>query len=135
MKAFLITLDAFVAIILLFSAAFLMYSSSFQPYAPRGVYLKQFTNDMVTVMEKNGDLGSAIAGNTSGMHYMMGFTPQLVCMQVSITDSAGNRSVTVAKDECGEYGRELQVIGRSLVYSGQLYTVKAEAWYKKEQVT
>lgn len=132
MRAFVLTLDAFVAVALLFSAVFLMYSTSFQPYAPRGVYLKQFTSDMVTVMEKNGDLAAALEGNTSGMHYIMSFTPQLVCMQVSITDSTGNQSVTLARDGCGEYGRELQVIMRSLIHSGQLYTVKAEAWYMKE---
>ncbi|MBU0532415.1 hypothetical protein KKB44_02885 [Candidatus Micrarchaeota archaeon] len=132
MKGLVITIDALVAVAFLFIAALILYTQTFQPYAPNGIYLKQITLDALTVMEKTEILDSAISGNSSGMRRIIETTPELVCMQISILNSSDDQILIISKNDCGEYGQELQVVIMPTVRAGEFYTVKAESWYRKE---
>ncbi len=132
MKAFVITMDALVAISVLFIALLVLSTMTFHPYAPRGVYLKQLTLDTLTLMDKTGKLGPAVEGNSAGIRRLLDATPELVCMQVSITDSNDEVIATIPKNNCGETGRELQVATRRFLYSGEPHNVRAQSWYRRE---
>jgi hypothetical protein len=131
MRGFVITFDAAVAVLFIFVAAAFLFSQSFEPNAPRGVYLKQLTLDALTVMEKTGRLDRAIDGNSTAVLEVMGATPDLACMQITIGDSVGNTVATITKVNCGEVGRELQTAAMPMVHNGNSYMVRAQSWYKK----
>ena len=132
MRAFIITVDALVALSFIFIAALLMYSQTFQPYAPRGVYLKQLTLDALTVMESDRALMHAVQGNGTGVRQLLQRTPDHVCMHVSITDSSGDVVTTIAKENCGAYGEAFQSVVMPTTYEGKPYMVMAHSWYRKE---
>lgn len=131
MRAFVITFDSLIAVSFLFIAALLVATTTFQPYAPRGVYLKQLTLDVLTVMEKTGSFGIAIDGNSSAMRQVLRATPEPACIQVTISDDNGNELATLTKLDCGAFGRELQTAAMPFVHDGDLYMAKAQSWYKK----
>jgi hypothetical protein len=132
MKGYVITVDALVALSFLFLASLLIYSQTFHPQAPYGVYLKQFTLDVLTVMEKSGALEEGVEENSTEMRWLVESTPDLMCMQVSIINSSNQQIALVSKTHCGEFGREFQVASRPFVHDGEMYMVKAESWYRKE---
>lgn len=132
MRAFLITVDAIIAIGFFVIAMALISSQTFQPAAPRGVYLKQLTLDMLNVIDETGALDNAMSGNSTPMHEILHNTPELSCMQVTITDEAGEAVATISKVGCGEYGRELQTTTRVFLWEDERYLIRAESWYRKE---
>lgn len=132
MKAYVMTIDALLAITFIFLAALLIYTQVFQPYAPRGVHLKHLTLDVLTVMEEERALLHAIDGNGTAARQLLQWTPELVCMQVSIIDKNGVGIATIAKEGCGEYGKEFQVAVMPTVHDGEPYMVMAQSWYRKE---
>ena len=132
MKAFVITIDALMAISFLFLAVLLLATQTFQPTAPRGIYLKQLTLDVLTVLDKTKGLDYAVEGNTNPMNMILASTPESACMQISIIDYRGEQVAVIGKVGCGEYGRELQTASTPFVHDGRVYTAKADAWYRKE---
>jgi hypothetical protein len=63
---------------------------------------------------------------------MLDSTPELVCMQVTITDSYGDVVATIAKNNCGETGREFQSASRHFMYGGKTHSANAQSWYRRE---
>lgn len=134
MKAYIITLDALVAVAFIFLAMAMLYSYTFQPSVPKDIYLKQISFDTITVMEKTGRLGQIIEGNSTGARSLLERTPKSICIQMMITDSSENDVFTILKENCGSYGNDFQVTYRTFVQSNQIYTVKTYSWYKKESI-
>jgi hypothetical protein len=132
LRAFIITVDAIIAVGFFIVAMTLLSSQTFQPVAPRGVYLKQFTLDTLNVMDETGALGNALTGNSTPMHKILQNTPELACMQVSLIDETGTTLATITKITCGEFGRELQTTAKPFLLEGNRYIVRAESWYRKE---
>ena len=132
MRAFLITVDAIIAIGFFVIAMALISSQTFQPVAPRGVYLKQLTLDTLNVIDETGALEMAMSGNSTPMHTILHNTPELSCMQITVTDRTGEAVATISKVGCGEYGRELQTTARPFLWEGERHLVRAESWYRKE---
>ncbi len=132
MKGFVITIDALVAMTFFFVAALLLYSTTYQLQTYRGVYLKQFTFDTLTVMDSTGQLQEAIDGNSSQMRWLMHATPDNYCMVVTITDETGNVTASIPKEGCGSSEKETQVATRIIPQDGELYTISAESWYRSE---
>jgi hypothetical protein len=132
MRAFVITVDALVALSFIIIAIVLISTQTFQPNAPRGIYLKQLTLDVLTVLEENMLFSQALEGNSSAMHNILQHTPDLACMQIEIYDSSGDSIATISKAGCGEYGRELQTAVKPFIHDGGRFTARAKAWYKKE---
>lgn len=132
MRGFVITFDAIVALSLFFVAVILISSEGLQPSTPRGVYIKQLTLDVLTVMEKTDRLGILVDGDGSAVRELLQATPELACIQVTVYDSDGNLIGTVTKSGCGPYGRELQSASMPFVHEGKPYLARAESWYRKE---
>ncbi|MFH0884326.1 MAG: hypothetical protein V1861_01290 [Candidatus Micrarchaeota archaeon] len=131
MKAFIISLDSFVAVSVMFLILFLMFSQDFHPTAPRGVYLKQLSLDALSVLEKSGRLGQMVNGNNSMVREILDAAPQSVCMQVSLADEAGTPLATVLRPGCETVKSEKQVAATILAYGGRVYLVRMESWYRE----
>jgi hypothetical protein len=133
MRGFAITLDAVVAISFFLFAMFIIMSQTYQPRAPGGVYLKQLTLDILTVLEKTGRIGQAIDGNTSSIQEIVEATPKLACMRISVTNITGDIVAGSVKEDCTETaGLDVQTAARPVVYQGNQYVVKSESWFRKE---
>jgi len=128
-RAFIITFDGLVALMILFIAIYIASGQNFQPVAPKGVYLKQLTLDTLTVLEKSGRIGMAIEGNSSAARQIMEATGESVCMQISIIQSTGTVIANMKKEGCDAFEKELQVAARPFIYGAESYYVKAESWY------
>jgi len=132
-KAFVVTLDAITALTFMFIAAILLYSYTFQSYALKETYLKFYTFDVLTIMEKTDMFADAIEGNSTNLRRLLSNnTPDMVCMQILISDINDEQVVVISKMGCGEYGNSLQVATIPFVHENQMYLVKAESWYRRE---
>lgn len=133
MKAFVLTIDAMIAVSFLFMALLILSAQTFQPLAPRGIHMKQMTLDALTVMEKSGALYEALDGNSSEVRRLLEYTPELMCMHIQIRDDHGGEVALISKNDCGKLGREYQSATRDFIYDGEPYSVKADSWYKREE--
>lgn len=132
MRAFVITLDAIVGLTFIFLAIVLINSQTITPSAHKATYLKQFSLDVLTVLEKSGELDLVIRGNSTGTRRILEHTPDLICIQVSIIDSSQEQVATFSKYNCGGTGRLLQVAAMPFVHDGEFYVVKAQSWHMRE---
>jgi len=131
MKAFVMTMDAMVAVSFMLTAMIMLSAMSLEPSAPRGAYMKEMTLDLLSVIEKSGTLGNLMDGNSTGIRSLLEATPDQVCMSVYIANSTGQTIAVIPKNGCGALGSEVQVASRHFVYYGQLYMLKAESWRKE----
>lgn len=130
-KGFVITFDAIAALIFLFIAGMIMANQIFYPTTPRGVYLKQISLDVLTVLDKTDRLDSFVDENSTSIREILVATPDSVCMQITINDLTEDLAV-MNKPNCGSYGKELQTAARMFVYNDDVYFAKIESWYKKD---
>ncbi|MBU0592050.1 hypothetical protein KKF81_05025 [Candidatus Micrarchaeota archaeon] len=131
MRAFVITLDALVAVAFLFIVTIVLYTQTFSPNTMQSIYLKHYSLDFITVMEKTGKLDLTIANNSTAMHQILEQTSERICMQVTITNSDEIDLATISKTNCGEYGTEIQVAAVPHAYDNEIYMITAKSWYKK----
>lgn len=131
MRGFIITFDASIALLFLFIAGIIMATLIFYPTAPRGVYLKQVSLDVITILEKTERLDGILEGNATGIHEILMATPEAICMQISIID-AGEELAVIGKLNCGSYEKELQTVTRVFVHDGNSYYAKVESWYRND---
>ncbi len=131
MKAFVITMDSLAALSLVFIAAFLLLSQTFQPDASRSIYLKRLSLDVLTVLEKGGQLGQAVEGNSTAVRVVLEAMPDFACMQLSLVDEQGDTVATMVKKDCGEVGLELQTTTKPLVHKGDVYMATLQSWSRK----
>jgi len=133
MRGFAITLDALVAISFFMVAILLIASQGYQPVAPGGVYMKQLSLDVLTVLEKSGGMEQAIIGNTSAVQEMLEATPVSACMGVTIMDAAGDVVITVVKSGCTETaGLDMQAATKPVLHQGSMYLARSQSWFRKE---
>ena len=133
MRGFAITTDAAVAISFLLFAIVIISSQSYQIRAPGGTYLKQLSMDVMTVMEKSGSIGPAIAGNTSAAQEILEATPKLACMEITVFDDHGDAAAAVVKSDCNEtLDVDVQTAVRPFYYDGASYAVRSVSWFRKE---
>ncbi|MBI5046575.1 hypothetical protein HZC07_02485 [Candidatus Micrarchaeota archaeon] len=130
-KGFVITLDGTAALLIIFIALLLVYTQNFQLNAPRGIYLKQISLDVLDTLEKSGRIQKAVDLNSSAVREVLEATPESVCMDISINDELGTEIATLPKTNCSSSGRELQVVTKAFIKDGNNYRATAESWYKK----
>lgn len=131
MKAFFISIDALAAVSIMLLMMILMFAQDFHPSAPRGVYLKHLSMDVLGTLEHSGRLASMVDGNASAVREIFGALPPSVCMELTIRDPAGTALATAARQDCGEFGKELQTLSSPLVNGDDLYLVTMRSWYRK----
>jgi hypothetical protein len=135
MKGFAISMDALVAISFMLFVMLMVATQTYRSTSSGGIYLKQLTQDAMTVMEKTGGFDQALAGNTSSMQKIMEATPVSACMSLTISDKAGNVLMSAVKSDCDETsGQDIQMTARPALYQGNLYIIRMESWFRKEPV-
>jgi hypothetical protein len=131
MKGFAITLDAVIALTFFLLAMLVVSTQTYQPTSPNEIYLKELTLDTLTVLEKTGDLDQALGGNTVPAYQLVESTPELACIQVSITNPAQSVVATLVKGGCNDtIGLDIQAASMPLLYDGSEYVATSESWFR-----
>lgn len=134
MRGFVITTDAIMGLVFFFLIIGLLSSYNFKQTTTNEIYLKDFTMDFLTVMEKTERIDGLIEGDSTRLREIIDRTPVALCLELSATDSAGNRISTITKQGCGAHGNLLQTTSRPFIYNETYYTATVQSWYRSEPV-
>ncbi len=130
MRGFVITVDAIMGLVFFFLIMGLLASYSFKQTTANEIYLKDFSMDFLTVMEKTGRIEALVEGDSTRLREIIDRTPIALCLELSATDSEGNRVSTIAKQGCGAHGNLLQTTSRPFIYNESHYTATVQSWYR-----
>ena len=136
-KGFVFSIDSLIALsvtlaLLVISASYLaLVKDSALPSA----FLKDFSMDAVTVLEKTGLLESAVDTNSStGIAFFLNRLPQNICIEVNIFNESDTEKaiMTVLKNGCTANYEEKSSLKRSFLAGSEpsFYIAKVSAWYK-----
>jgi len=136
-RGFIISFDGMVALSLafiLFIAA-ATYLAGVQSNARGSVFLKEFSMDAATVLEKSGLLEETVERNSSaGLRSFLNKMPAAVCMEVKIFDNSDlvNAEVVVLKAGCTAEYFEKTSLKRGFVAGDdpEFYIAEVSAWKK-----
>jgi hypothetical protein len=132
MRAFLITTDGVIAMLVLLIAVMLIGTEWFRPLAPDGLYLKQVSLDVLSILELKGIIDDAIDGDANKIRELFEATPKSMCFQYTIKNVMNGTDVmTILKIDCDTYEKELQTAYNVVIHNGVIYSGKLESWYKK----
>ena len=138
-KGFVLTLDAIIALLVIFMSVAVTFSFIHQVrnYSPQSIKLRELSSDLLSVMEKNGYLEESVSDRTA-VRSLLQDTPDGVCMMLEVTE--GNSTIpTYAMQKTGcevSTGKERVVLReeyvswRSFVKDGEYYCAKITGWYK-----
>lgn len=135
MKAFVITLDAIMALSFFLIVMVVLSSQTFQPRSPGNVYLKQLSLDTITVLEKTGRIHGALYGNetANAMQDIIEATPEMACIDIEIYNSSNSLVASALRSDCFDNeGLDLQIAMRPIAFRGQYYIIITESWFKKQ---
>lgn len=129
-NGFVLSLDAVLALLVALLMLGLIFSYlNIRASALGSNYLAQVSGDALALMEKNGALGDAVAGNSTKANDVLRALPPSVCMDVRITDASGRLKLLLKKPRCEGYEKELASARRSFVFGDNFYIAQGEAWY------
>ncbi len=132
-RGFLITIDTVVATAILLVALFLIGVERFMPLAPDGIYLKQVSLDVLSIIKNTGRIGYAIGENITAVREVFEITPKSICLRLIISEAIDEDSIiTITKTDCSGYEKELQTAYTTVIYEDEIYICKLESWYKKD---
>jgi len=135
MKAFVITLDAIMALSFFLIVMVVLSSQTYQPRSPGNIYLKQLSLDTITVLEKTGRIHGALYGNetSNAMQDVIEATPEMACIDIGVYNSSDDLIVSALRSDCTDNeGLDLQTATRPMVFRGQYYIIRTESWFKKQ---
>ncbi len=134
-KGFVISIDAMLALsvtlVLFIAAAF--YLARVESSATPSLFLKEFSMDAGTVLEKTRILENAVEKNSSvELSSFLNKLPQNVCLEVSIfnEDDLESAELTVLKNGCNANYAEKTSIKRGFLAGSppQFYVARISAW-------
>ncbi|MEW6329670.1 MAG: hypothetical protein AB1468_06195 [Candidatus Micrarchaeota archaeon] len=129
-NGFVLSLDAVLALLVALLMLGIIFSYlNIRASALSSNYLSQISMDALALMEKNGALNDAVAGNSSKANDALRALPPSVCVDLKITDSTGKLKLLLKRPRCGGYEKELITARRSFIYGNDFYIAQAEAWY------
>lgn len=131
MRAYVLTLDAMFAIMLLFLAVSLLGTEWFRPLASDGLYLKQVSLDTLSLLEATGGLDMALDGNITAAREVFELLPKSVCMDMAIKNAGSDAIVAnVTKLACNNRSGELQTSFSMFIHENETYKSELKSWYK-----
>lgn len=133
-RGFVITIDAIAALSFMLLSLYFIQSTSFNPVILKGTQLKQLSLDTLSVLEKTGRLSDVVDGNSTAAREIFLYTPESVCMQLSVAASNGTVIATIDKPACGGIGSEVQINYGIFRSDGETYTSTLRSWYKQEAI-
>ena len=133
-KGFVITIDAIAALSFMLLSLYYIQSASFNPLVLKGTQLKQLSFDTISVLEKSGRLSEVVDGNSTAAREILLYSPESVCMQLSIAAENGTVIATIDKPGCKGIGSEVQVSYSLFLHDGDVDSATIRSWYKQEAV-
>ena len=130
-KGYILTFDSLIALFLAFFMLVLIAGQLFEPHIPRSLYLRQISQDVLAVLEKNDKLTAFVNGvNTSDVRDVLRLTGDSICIRLELLDQIGvNKSII--KEECVGTSEEIQVSFRFYTQGNNDYMLKSYAWYRR----
>lgn len=133
MKGYIFTLDSMFALLLTLTIVILISSQVFEPRVSRDMYLKQISEDTLTVLEKSGGLGQFATGtNNTPAREILRLSSESICIKLELYDEHSlNKSIV--KSNCNQSSSgEIEVFYRFYTRGNDNYFVKSYAWYAGE---
>ena len=130
-KAFALTIDAIFALVIMIVAILIIANMVFQQQTERSTYLKLVSLDTLKLLESRDYIGTALNGNTTSTRELFNSMQSNVCMRIIINNELGEQNLTIARQNCEGYGKELQTGYRAYIHNGKTYTVQLTSWFKK----
>ena len=127
-RGFFLTIDGLIALTMLLVALILISNQTFQPQTPRGIYLKQVSTDVLTVLQTSGRTETSLSGNTTAVREVFEALPITICMQVNLENTVNGTTITIPRPGCRGYGNQLQTVYRTFVYGNTQYIARLESW-------
>ncbi len=147
-KGIILTVDAMVALLVLFVTVAMVYSmiNSLRTDPPPSAQLRHLSLDALTIMEKQHYMQEPLnlvyetSTNTSGFREFLFNTPPSICMDIeAYSNDTPSANYTYSKENCKRTASEYQVAWRSFMIHrnttnfsyDEYYTVKMTSWYKE----
>ncbi len=127
-KGFLLTFDAFLALMLLGVVMLMVISESYEDNASDSRSMRSFSMDMLASFEKSG-LFSRSLDNATALRLALNSLPPNVCVQLTITDSTNATLADLQNEGCGN-PNGAYVLFRTFYARGELYLAKSRTWPK-----
>ena len=137
-RGFAISLDAILAMFVLFSIilASVFYLSQIEQNASRSNYLKEFSMDAATVLEKSGKFERAILNNrTNELRTFLNKMPYSICSEIKLySENESTAKIVLLRPGCRQDYSELASITRSFIveknYDLNYYYAEFNSWYR-----
>lgn len=138
-KGFAISIDSILAIFVFFSIILtsVFYLSQIQSTAPSSNYLKEFSMDALTVLEKSGKLENAILNNRSNeLRTFLNKMPFQICMEIKLYSASESMpKIVLLRSGCERDYTEMTSIRRSFLvqqnYDLNYYYAELNSWYRR----
>ena len=131
LKGYIWTFDSLLALMLAILVFILISNQLFEPRIPRSLHLRQISQDVLTVLEKDYRMNSFIDDiNSSEIREVLRLTEESVCIRLELVDQIGiNKSII--KQGCIGTSEEIQVSFRFYTRNDKNYYIKSYAWYRR----
>jgi len=136
-RGFLISFDGIlsISVAFVFFLTAIFYLSGVESSSRQSSYLKDFSMDIASVLEKSGDLESAIDNNSVGpIESFLNRTPKNVCTQLRLfdKDDTSNSVMIVRKNGCLDDYTERTALKRSFFVESkdEFYLAEVNSWFK-----
>lgn len=131
LKGYILTLDSILALGLTLMIILLISNQVFEPRLPRSLYLRQISQDVLTLVEKDRRIDSFVSEiDSSEVREVIQMTEESVCIRLDLLDQNGvNKSLI--KQGCDGTTDEIQVSLRFHNSGNENYLLKTYAWYRR----
>ncbi|PIN85562.1 MAG: hypothetical protein COV47_01490 [Candidatus Diapherotrites archaeon CG11_big_fil_rev_8_21_14_0_20_37_9] len=138
-KGVVISIDALMAVFIVLSvisiSAYYFGQVSYEEKS--NLTLKETTMDLVTVLEKNGELNWAVENNrVNQLRVFMNKLPKSICTDLGIYEGSdlNNAQLSVVRPNCEKNFSESTTISRAFIVANNgtvdIYVARLTAWYK-----
>ncbi len=128
MKGYVITLDAFLALMLLTFVMAMVLSQDYGDSQYGALYMRAMSMRMLAAFEKSGVLAAGIS-RPSELRAALNGLPPNVCSQLTVYNSTNSTVMDVQKDGCAAPSSP-SVSYRTFYANNSLYLAKSTAWSK-----
>lgn len=130
-KGFMITVDAVAALAFVLVVVMVVSQITFTSKVPTDTYLKQVSQDLLVVLEKDGSLELMMAGNSTPARKSLLAAPESICMTLSVNTPEGQRITMISKPDCAKFKYEFQTANIAVQSEGNIYLASVESWNKR----
>ena len=129
-KAYVATLDAFMAMSIAMLVILLAASRTATPQAPRSLSASLLSSDVLETAYLKGELGQAIQNDSIGIRKELDLLPSKFCPVLTIYSGDGTPVSITSRQDCAMQGRYRTVSAKSFFSGGGFYVATLASWYE-----